>query len=49
MDSSEASKGAVSFDSDPDRAIIASNLSSRSAIGSPLTKPAAYQIWLVIG
>ena len=39
----------MSFASNPERAIIASNLSSRAAAGSPLTNLAACQIWLVIG
>ena len=41
-----ARKGAMSFAFHPERAIIASSLSSRAAAGSPLTKPAACQIWL---
>ena len=42
-------QGAMSFASNPERAIIASSLSSLAAAGSSLTKPAACQIWLVIG
>ena len=49
IDNKAARKGATSFVSNPERAIIASSLSSRAAAGSPPTKPAACQIWLDIG
>ena len=39
----------MSFASSPERAIIASSLSSRAAAGSPSAKPAAREIWVVIG
>ena len=49
IDNSAARKGAIAFASNPDRAIIASSLSSFAAAGSPLTRPAACQMWLAIG